>query len=327
MALLDASVRLEDEQLAWELVNRLEGAMPYSNNNLCMTKGRVLGRAAMLLGDPSAARKHFEDGLATAQQLGIRPEVAFIRSDLARLLFEHFPDGRATAGEHLNFATQEAQAMKMTPLLEECLELKLRFQGITSTTDVFTSIDTVARVVEQEKPDLRTHAAPDGTVTIMFSDIEGSTALADRLGDKRFMDVLREHNTIIRDEIKAHAGFEVKSEGDGFMVAFQSAGKALECAAAIQSALAQRNKNAEEPVRVRMGLHAGEVIKEGEDFFGRNVIVAARVASQATGGEILASAVVKALLSGSDVAWGTARTMELKGLSGEHEIWVVEWTG
>jgi class 3 adenylate cyclase len=159
----------------------------------------------------------------------------------------------------------------------------------------------------------------------MFSDIEGSTAMADRLGDKRFMAVLREHNAIVRKQIATHGGFEVKSEGDGFMVAFQSAGKALACASAIQTALAERNGSAEEPVKVRMGLHVGEVIKEGEDFFGRNVIMAARVAAQASGGEILASSVVKALLSGSDVTWGEKRTLELKGLSGEHEIWAVEW--
>jgi class 3 adenylate cyclase len=186
----------------------------------------------------------------------------------------------------------------------------------------------------------------------MFSDIEGSTAMADRLGDTKFMEVLREHNAIIRDQIKANAGFEVKSEGDGFMVAFQSAGKALACASAIQTALAERNRgvgveqlsdgasNSEEgvavaqplrasaePVHVRIGLHAGEVIKEGEDFFGRNVIMAARVASQAHGGEILASGVVKALVEGSDVPWGQKRVVELKGLSGEHEIWAVEWSG
>jgi class 3 adenylate cyclase len=117
----------------------------------------------------------------------------------------------------------------------------------------------------------------------------------------------------------------VKSEGDGFMVAFQSARKALECAAAIQKALAERNGSGTEPVKVRMGIHAGEVIKEGEDFFGRNVIMAARVASQAGGGEILASSVVRALLEGSDIAWGTKRTVMLKGLSGEHDIWPVEW--
>jgi class 3 adenylate cyclase len=79
-----------------------------------------------------------------------------------------------------------------------------------------------------------------------------------------------------------------------------------------------------EQVMVRMGLHAGEVIKEGADFFGRKVIMAARVASQAQGGEILASSVLKALLQGSEVSWGEKRTVQLKGLSGEHEIWAVE---
>ena len=76
---------------------------------------------------------------------------------------------------------------------------------------------------------------------------------------------------------------------------------------------------------VRMGLHAGEVIKEGQDFFGRNVIMAARVASQARGGEILVSGVLKALVQGSDVTWGEKRTVALKGLSGEHEVWGVKW--
>jgi len=109
------------------------------------------------------------------------------------------------------------------------------------------------------------------------------------------------------------------------MVAFQSAARALECAAAVQKALAERNEVAPEPVMVRMGLYSGEVIKEGEDFFGRNVIMAARVASQARGGEILASAVLKALVEGSDVSWGEKRTVAPKGLSGQHDIWAMEW--
>jgi class 3 adenylate cyclase len=125
---------------------------------------------------------------------------------------------------------------------------------------------------------------------------------------------------IIRDQVKANAGFE--ESGGGFMVAFQSAGKAL-AARSHQRALVTRNegRGAGEGARG----HAGEVIKEGEDFFGRNVIMAARVASQAHGGEILASAVVKTLVQGSDVVWGEKRVVELKGLSGQHEIWAVEW--
>ncbi|HEU4759168.1 MAG TPA: protein kinase, partial [Dehalococcoidia bacterium] len=255
-----------------------------------MTTGRPLGLAALLLGDAEAAKKHLLAALDVAEKVQDRPEAAQVHLALARVLFEHFPDEREAAAEHLNTAVREAQAMKMQPALEEGMRLKLRFQGITST-DVNTSIDTVAQVVQREQPDLRSHAAPDGTVTIMFSDIEGSTALAERLGDKRFMEVLREHNSIVRKQAQAHGGFEVKSEGDGFMLAFQSARRALECALDIQRALATRNNATEEPLRVRMGLHTGEAIKEGEDFFGRNVIMAARVASQACGGEILVSGV------------------------------------
>ena len=237
--LLNAAVLIPDEESAGLLYKRLEGAEEWYIFG-GTTNARIMGMAALLLGDPAPSRKLMLTALEVAGRVGDRVETARSHFGLARVLFEHFPEERAAAASHLNTATQEAQAMKMKPLLEECLALKLRFQGITST-DVYTSIDTVARVVEAEKPDLRTHAAPDGTVTIMFSDIEGSTAMADRLGDKRFMDVLREHNAIIREQVKAHGGFEVKSEGDGFMVAFQSAGKALACASAIQKALAERN--------------------------------------------------------------------------------------
>jgi class 3 adenylate cyclase len=255
-----------------------------------------------------------------------RPERAEASYDCARLRLKRGAPGDAERARVLiDESLAEAQALGMKPLVERILALKLEDQGISTSTDIYTSIDQVARAVQSEHPDLRKQAAPDGTVTIMFSDIEGSTEKTDRLGDKAWMEVLREHNAIIREQVKSHGGFEVKSEGDGFMVAFQSAGKALACASAIQKALVERNQSAAEPVRVRMGLHAGEVIKEGEDFFGRNVIMAARVASQANGGEILASSVLKALLSGSDVTWGSSRTVELKGLSGEHEIWAVEW--
>ncbi len=177
----------------------------------------------------------------------------------------------------------------------------------------------------------------------MFSDIEGSTAMTERLGDRGWMDVLRVHNAIVREKLKAHGGFEVKSEGDGFMIAFQSARRALDCAVGIQKALAERNNAAGasfpgrtapgaeaggEPIQVRIGLHAGEAIKEGEDFFGKNVILAARIASQAKGGEILASGLLKALVdSAGDITWGDARSVELKGLSGTHEIWPVVWAG
>ncbi len=189
-----------------------------------------------------------------------------------------------------------------------------------------TSIDAVAASVQAERPDLGPHTAPDGTVTILFSDIEGSTAMTERLGDLRWVEVLRAHNTLVRGQVADHGGFVVKSEGDGFMLAFQSARRALQCAIAVQKDLVQRNESAEEPIRVRMGLHTGEVIKEADDFFGRHVILASRIANEAKGGQILVSSLLKELTeSAGDVQFDEGRELELKGLAGSHRAFAVVW--
>jgi serine/threonine protein kinase/class 3 adenylate cyclase/pimeloyl-ACP methyl ester carboxylesterase len=325
VVLLQAAVLAADVESTSLLYERLKGMDDWYAVKI-MTSGRALGTAAALLGDPEAARRHLLAGLELAKQIEDRPETAWVRLALAGLLFEHFPDERAEAAEHLNLAVREFRDMKMQPALEDAMRLKLKFQGITSS-DVYTSLDTVARVVQEEKPDLRPHAAPDGTVTILFSDIEGSTQMADRLGDKQFMEVLREHNAIVRSKVQKYEGFEVKSEGDGFMVAFQSARRAVDCAMGVQIALAERNEDAAQAVNVRMGLHAGETIREGEDFFGKNVILAARIASQARGGQILVSSLLKALVdSAGDLAFDEGREIELKGLSGTHRMHEVLWS-
>ncbi len=231
----------------------------------------------------------------------------------------------------VTLALGAAQELKMKVLVERALALKLRVQGIDPAA-TGTSIDAVAASVYVDKPDLPPAAvAPDGTVTILFSDIEGSTAMTERLGDRRWMDLLREHNAIVRQQLAAHGGFEVKSEGDGFMLAFQSARRALECAVDVQRAFAERNESAEEPIRVRTGLHTGEAIKEADpagqaDFYGKNVILAARIAGQAQGGEILVSSLLKELTeSGGDIAFGDGREVELKGLAGAYQLFQVGW--
>ncbi|HSR58078.1 MAG TPA: protein kinase, partial [Candidatus Binataceae bacterium] len=99
-----------------------------------------------------------------------------------------------------------------------------------------SAIDKLAKSVAVERPDLSIHAASDGTVSIMFSDIENSTALYDRLGDARAQEIIRTHNSIVRAQVAAHRGREVKAMGDGFMVVFQSARRALQCAVAVQHA-------------------------------------------------------------------------------------------
>jgi class 3 adenylate cyclase len=210
--------------------------------------------------------------------------------------------------------------------LQRVLSAKLAAQGI-DPTELETSIDEVASLVEEARPDLRAHAAPDGTVTLMFSDIESSTAINERLGDARWIELLRDHNAIVREHVAAHGGYEVKSQGDGFMVAFSSARRALDCAATIQRAFAARNATRpDQPLRLRIGLHSGEAIREGDDFFGRHVNIAARVAAEARGGEVLVSSLLKGLAEGAgDFSFGDGRDTELKGLSGTHRIFSLEW--
>jgi eukaryotic-like serine/threonine-protein kinase len=186
--------------------------------------------------------------------------------------------------------------------------------------------------VESERPDITSFASADGTVTILFSDIENSTLMTERLGDERWLEVLRAHNRIFRAHLQAHGGYEVKNQGDGFMLVFPDPSDAVECAVAIQRELAQQELADTERVRVRMGLHAGEAIREEGDFFGRSVILAARIAAQARGGEVLVSSSLKERCGSPaedavrcDFSFEDGRELELKGLAGTHRVFRTRW--
>ncbi|MDO8615442.1 MAG: protein kinase [Dehalococcoidia bacterium] len=383
MALLaETCAYLGDVQRAAVLYDQL---LPYAERWINTGAGvvcngsvsRYLGLLAATMSRWEEAERHFEDALEKHAKMGARPYLAHTQREYAEMLLDRGePGGQEKA---LGLATQAldtAQELGMKTLVERCLRLKLRAQGIDAASSG-ASIDAVAASVYVDKPDLRPHAAPDGTVTILFSDIEGSTEMTERLGDQKWMEVLREHNKIVRRNVKAHGGFEVKSEGDGFMLAFQSARKALQCAIETQRAFAERNRSAHpvakgdspgrepvegspersegraegdtpahpsrasgraggdvgaapkggiEPIRVRIGLHTGEVIREGEDFFGKHVNLAARIAAQAEGGQILISSLLKELTeSAGDIPFGEEREVALKGLSGTHRVFPVAW--
>ena len=140
------------------------------------------------------------------------------------------------------------------------------------------------------------------------------------------MGLLREHNSLVRQQVEVHGGYEVKTIGDAFMLAFGSARKALQCAVAIQRTFNDRNESAEERLHVRIGLHTGEVIHEAGDFYGKHVILASRIAEKAQGGEILVSSLLKELTeTASDIAFGDEQYVEFKGLSGSHRVFQVRW--
>lgn len=189
------------------------------------------------------------------------------------------------------------------------------------------SVDTVADTVTKERSDLGSGVAPDGTVTLFFSDIENSTALNEKVGDQRWMQLLRDHNAIVRREMGLHHGFEIKTIGDAFMIAFQGARDAVRCALSIQQALATRKSSANETISIRIGLHTGELTRERDDFYGWHVNFAARVASQAAGGEILVSSLLRELVEPSrEFTFEALAPRVLKGFRDTHVLHAVKVT-
>ena len=179
---------------------------------------------------------------------------------------------------------------------------------------------------EGEEAEVWAEPPAAGTVhTILFTDVEGSTALTQRLGDAKAREVLRAHERIVREALRAHGGSEVKSLGDGFMASFSSGTRALECAIAMQRAFAEHNESAEEPLRVRIGLNAGEPIAEEKDLFGMTVILAARIAAKAAGGEILAANVVRELAAGKGFLFSDQGEVALRGFEDPVRLYEVRW--
>ena len=168
----------------------------------------------------------------------------------------------------------------------------------------------------------------DGTITIVFSDIERSTEqVADR-GDRRWKTVIDAHDHLVRRVVTAAGGTVVKGTGDGFMLTFPSARRAVEATMVVQQMIARGDHDELEGIRLRIGLHTGEVVVDGAgDLFGLHVNLAARIAATADGGEILASSVTKAILDTSgEIEFAQPRSAEFKGIPGRHMVHPVSWT-
>jgi adenylate cyclase len=167
----------------------------------------------------------------------------------------------------------------------------------------------------------------EGTVTLLFTDIEGWTRLAQRLGDQQAHRVLRDHDRVLRERVVRHGGRAVKHMGDSLMAVFPGATRAVHCAVDIQKAFADYNqKHPETPIKVRIGLNSGESIQDGSDYFGRAVTVAARIADKAQGGQILVSTVVRDLAgSMAEVEFKHVGRRQLKGIPGRQPLYEVVW--
>jgi class 3 adenylate cyclase/tetratricopeptide (TPR) repeat protein len=163
--------------------------------------------------------------------------------------------------------------------------------------------------------------------TLLFTDLVRSTELYERLGDEAGERVRYGHFSLLREAVRARGGREVKSLGDGLMAVFDSTVEALGCAVAIQEAVARHSEEHDSPpLQVRVGLHVGEVIRDEGDYFGTPVVVAERLCGAASGGQILASELVRRMVgSRGGHGFQPVGPLHLSGLSDPLTAWAVEW--
>ncbi len=196
----------------------------------------------------------------------------------------------------------------------------------------FLSIDDVtyqqvASFVEEFLGDESTEGPPQaGLVTILFTDIESSAALRQRLGDAKAQDLVRTHDSIVRDALKSHQGREIKHTGDGIMSSFSTASSALEAAIAIQRGIAAHvQEHPDAPLGVYIGLNAGEPIAEEKDLFGTSVDLARRICDHAQPGQVLVSDVVRQLAAGKDFLFSDCGETEMRGFEDPVRLYEVRW--
>jgi adenylate cyclase len=184
-----------------------------------------------------------------------------------------------------------------------------------------TTVEELLSGVQDEHPPVSA-MADDGSVTIVFTDIEGSTDLLETLGEEQWFRLLGWHNETVTKQTQLFGGSVVKGQGDGFMLAFPASGSATASAVAIQRILRTGWEGIMVPTRI--GIHSGNAKEEGGDFFGRTVVIAGRIASAASGGEILISEEVREHLAGA-FPLATSRSLALKGIIGNQSAFPVLW--
>ena len=164
------------------------------------------------------------------------------------------------------------------------------------------------------------------TQIVLFTDIEGSSALASRYGDEHAHEVRRTHDRIVRHALKEQQGKEIKHTGDGIMAAFAMASHGLDCAIAIQRGVATYSEeHPGYPLSIYIGLNAGEPIAENEDLYGTAVDLEARIRAFADAGEFLASDVIRQLVAGKHYLFADHGTSELRGMEDPIKLWEVRW--
>jgi class 3 adenylate cyclase len=268
----------------------------YKSPALEAGRRQALGRVLLAEGDATGAAMEFRGAIRDWREVAAPYEIAKGRALLARAL-------RALDDD-------EAADLELSAARDE-------FQRLGAQPDA-AAAEKELRAAADRRTGPRTTRK-----TFMFTDIVGSTNLAELLGDDGWEHLLRWHDDTLRALVAKSGGQVVNSTGDGFFVAFDSARPGVDCAVAIQRALADHRRTSGFAISVRIGLHSAEANQRGDDFSGVGVHLAARVAALANGGEILATA--ETLADAGDVAASGSREASVKGVGAPVTIAAVTW--
>jgi class 3 adenylate cyclase len=294
----EIAIATGDIALARTAVDELVGVVSgYPSPALEAGRQAALGRVLVAEGDFPAATRELRGAIKGWREVGAPYEVARARAVLSRAL-------RAVGNE-------DDAELELRAALDE-------FRRLGARVDV----EQAEREL-REAEDRRTGPL-SATKTFMFTDIVGSTNLAEMLGDKAWERLLRWHDDMLRKLVAGGGGEVVNSTGDGFFVAFDSARSGIDCAISIQRALADHRDRTGFALSVRIGLHTAEANKRGADYSGTAVHVAARVAALAGGGEIVATA--ETLGDAGSVSTSGARSASVKGVTAPVNVASIAWS-
>jgi class 3 adenylate cyclase len=176
------------------------------------------------------------------------------------------------------------------------------------------SVADIAEFLTGERPPVEIDRI---LTTVLFTDIAASTERAVALGDRRWRELLDQHDRTVRDQFRRFRGREINTTGDGFVASFDGPARAIRCSQAIAEATTKLD------IELRIGLHTGECEVRGDDLGGLAVHIAARVAASAAPGEVLVSSTVKDLVAGSGIEFGDRGEHELKGVPGTWTLFAV----
>jgi class 3 adenylate cyclase len=269
----------------------------------CLFVPRLLGVALGMVGRDDEALVVLDEASRLAHRSGSPVEVARVELERARLLERSDPSSALDSAAH---AAEALDRLGMLPALRDARELEER---------VGRAVGVSASIERGRQPSVK---------VLLITDLVDSTPLNVRAGDEAYLDLLREHNGVIRGRLREFDGVEFKHTGDGICAWFSSARQAIFCANHLQSDLDDVNASHPElPLVIRVGLAAGEPVVEGDDLFGLAVVRASRICAQAGAGQVLVSGEVARLADLPQESLRYVDTVALKGLPEETALYEV----